>query len=629
MPRFPKGAPQAGADHEAYEFAASAGEWPVVELDLRKPEDEPTFAEQLAADVPKLATAAIRSVRDLLLAETGFQERYARSTIEHDLIGLLRRLPDGSVETLGNKLAREAQKGKHESAAFGLAKIGASPVVLYAMDWDFFAGSFGAVSGEKFQMAADLAVRRDIPLVTIYSSSGVRQHENYAGLIQMQRAIHALGQFKAKSRKPNIALLVGQVWGGISASVAPLADVVIGLEGTEYGFSGPNVIEAYEGVPVGPGRQRVESHAVNRNVDVVLKDGREALVFIERLLRSCRPPAGKSFPATIHVELVPEQAWRPEDRAGLLDASGFLAPVAAPRRLQESVVPTGRPAAPEAGPHQAPTDEALYDRYDGLVRSALRPDAEFFTQQVFADVVPLYNRHVVGDKLHYPAIIASVGRLGQQPFLVIGGQASYQRSVDGLRRIPASPAPADYEHLERMLDLGERWELPVVFLTDTLGAKPTIAGEEQNQMYRIAKAIARGIGYPHPVLTVVTGALGSGGGLTLGPNADWFAMLDDSLAFVAEARSAASILYKTAQPTREQVMQTLSTMRATAWDQRDLKLIDAVVPVDDDPYETAANVARSLAESYAELHSLSSRQLRGRRDKRLRSPGGLTVKRRH
>jgi acetyl-CoA carboxylase carboxyl transferase subunit beta len=513
------------------------------------------------------------------------------------------------------------------------------------MDWDFFAGSFGTVAGEKFQMASELAVRRGVPLVAIYTSSGVRQHENYAGLIQMQRAIHALETFKARSSKPCISVLVGQVWGGISASVAPLADLMVGIAGTLYGFSGPNVIQAYEGQAVAPGRQRVEAHLVHRNVDVVVGDEHEALAFLEHLIRGAGAArsAKRSSPGPrAEVTDDPDSGEAGEgteetdvdaEHLAVLGSPGVMSARPQLRRLREVTIQTdGREPRPEperaSDPvHVAPTPEDLYRRYEDLVRSGRRPDAEFFTQQVFSDVQSFYNRYVVDDKLHYPAIIASVGLLGHQRFLVIGGQASYQRSADGVRRIPASPAPADYEYLERMLGLGERWELPVVFFTDTLGAKPTIAGEEQNQMFRIASAIARSLRYRYPVLTVVTGALGSGGGLTVGPNADWFAMLDRSLAFVAEARSAASILYKTSQPTREQVKETLATMRATAWDQKDLGLIDEVIAESPDPYVTAVNIHDALAHAYGELHGLSARQLRRRRDTRLRNPGGLTVRR--
>ncbi len=277
---------------------------------------------------------------------------------------------------------------------------------------------------------------------------------------------------------------------------------MVGIEGTEYGFSGPNVIEAYEGVPVEAGRQRIESHAVNRNVEVIVAGESEALAYMDRFLQVAAPPAGRThrFPTTLSVETVIDLDASSDPRMALLDHPGFVSPVVPVRSIRE-IDDAAAPSRPSAsgpagdGDPPRPTAEEMYERYDRLVRSAARPDAQYFTGQVFADV---YNAHVVGDKLHYPAIIASVGRLGRQRFLVIGGQASYQRSLDGLRRIPASPAPADYEYLERMLDLGDRWKLPAVYFTDTLGAKPTIAGEEQNQMLRIARAVARGDRLPTP-----------------------------------------------------------------------------------------------------------------------------------
>jgi hypothetical protein len=158
--------------------AAYAGEWPVIDLDLHKSDEPLTVAQRLTADSPKLASPRIATMRDSLLRRGGFQERFAPSTIEHDLIGLLGRPPTApSKRWVPTKLAREAMKGEHQSVAFGLAQIGQTPVVLYAMNWDFFAGSFGVV---EFQMASHLTLRRNAPLVAIYCSSGVRQHVSFA-----------------------------------------------------------------------------------------------------------------------------------------------------------------------------------------------------------------------------------------------------------------------------------------------------------------------------------------------------------------------------------------------------------------------------------------------------------------
>jgi len=227
--------------------------------------------------------------------------------------------------------------------------------------------------------------------------------------------------------------------------------------------------------------------------------------------------------------------------------------------------------------------------------------------------------------LHNPAIIASVGRIGVQRFLAIGSQPSYQQSYDGVRRIPASPAPADYQYLTRMLNLGERWKIPAVYFADTLGAKPTLAAEQENQMYWISEAIRRGNGYKQPLATFVIGALGSGGGLSVGPYGDRFMMLEKSQSYVAEPGSATSILYKTGSPAVEDVKLTLATMSATPEDQLRLGLCDEIVGESDDPHATAAFVREALIRTYDEVKDLSPRQLHGRRRKRIRGLGRVLL----
>lgn len=579
-------------------------------LDLRPRTAELTTVQQLTGNVAPMRGDSIVAARDNLLHGMHFHERYAKSIIKSDVIGLVRRLPDGFLEHYGDKSAREVAKGKHEAASIGMGKIGDHDVVVFAMNWEHFAGSVGVVAGEKFQIASDLAISKKLPLVSIYSSSGVRQHENNAGLLQMQRLLYAQNKHKEKTDQLSVSILLGQVWGGVSASVAPKGDLVIGVPGTEYGFSGPKVIEAYEGKPVEPGAQRVESHLADRNIDaIVARD--ELLDYLKRILDIKASPRRNG----VIPEDVKDGPVRPNNER-----------VSDPNIERTGVRPIYTRAVPErkSGGEipvafgEKPTPEVLYDRYERLVRDAGHPDAEFFMRNSFDDFVPFYNSYVADKKLNYPAIISGVGRIGLQTFLVVGSQPSYQETYNGLRRIPASPAPEDFEYLMRMLDAGERWKLPAVFLGDTLGAKPTLETEKNNQMRRIGDAILRPTTYKRPVITVVTGALGSGGGLAVAPNIDHFAMLADSFAFVAEPRSATSILYATAEPKKEQIMLTLSTMSATADDQYRLNLSDETIPVSQDPYQTARNVRNSIARAMLELQGLSDRHLRGRRERRIR-----------
>jgi len=119
-----------------------------------------------------------------------------------------------------DKLRRETGRGKTESSTYGLANVAGHQVVLYAMNWDFFAGSLGVVSGEAFQAAADLAISKRLPFVSVYASSGVRQHENFAGLTQMTRMWSRSATTSSGSPAPGRGA-ARNVWGGVSASAVP------------------------------------------------------------------------------------------------------------------------------------------------------------------------------------------------------------------------------------------------------------------------------------------------------------------------------------------------------------------------------------------------------------------------
>jgi acetyl-CoA carboxylase alpha subunit len=100
--------------------------------------------------------------------------------------------------------------------------------------------------------------------------------------------------------------------------------------------------------------------------------------------------------------------------------------------------------------------------------------------------------------------------------------------------------------------------------------------------------------------------------------ADHVIMLEKAMASVAEPRSAASILFKTPNPSRDQIRTTLATMRSTAQDQLDLGLIDDAIPEDDNPFVTIERVHAAILRTYVELAQLSEKLLRSRRQERIR-----------
>jgi len=532
-------------------------------------------------------------------------------------------LPD-KVETYLEKLAK--QDG--DAAAWaGTGYIGEEKAALYIMNWNFIAGTLGEVEGQRFQEAADIATDENIPLVGVFSSGGARQHEGNLGLAQLDRMTHAFHNFKKRpNRRPYIAVLNGQVWGGISASAVPAGDVLVALRGTEYGFSGPRVEEAYSGIPVKKGEQSVELHSMYRNVDVLVNDEKELMDYLERLLEVAKPGRKK-----LTLETIPEfKIIREGDNltSSTFDQTGFL--------------PSDRKTAAAAESADYSEKNDLYAQYQALARSAERLDTQTIVSHVFSDVVNLYNGRVEhaetytedGDYettvLRYPGIVASIGRIGPQPYLIIGNQPSYQRihdssQADGYKlvKVPAGPTPADYRYMKRMLGFGEKLGLPVVFFTDTLGAEPTLEAERNGQPREIQEALEAAMEYPFPVISIINGFLGSGGGKATTPITDEVMMLSGAQAAVAEPRSATAILYNTADPSEEAIRHTVDEMKVTAQDQLRFGLVNQIIQESDNPYITIKNIYDAIATTTVRLQSTRFRLLR--RNRRIRKLGGFKL----
>lgn len=601
--------------HERFSHAHDESDYPLGEgvdpavAELLRPPEPPRTIESLYVGRPSLEPVA---VMEELMAAIEFRERYGHMRIVDDVIGL-QRMVGGRVETYRDKLTHAESRGKMESARFGTGEVLGQQAVFFALNWDYFAGSLGEVAGEKFVRAAELAERQRMPLISVGASSGVRQHENVLGLVQMQRMAAAANKFKENSGQPYISVLAGQVWGGMSASAVPVADVVVALEGTDYGFAGPRVIETFEGRPVPPGAQSAEANLLDRNIDVLVKDVPELLEFLGRSLRAVYRSHAKriqipEWHRDLHID--PHATSRPIH----FGAQGF-SPALTELQTPVRTIHVERQRADAGMTDRA---EILMARYKELISGANRLDTDFIMHEAFDSVVPLYNVAQFEELKKYPNIIAGIASIGEQSFMVIGDQPSYRALSDTYvsKRAP-NPGPEDFEYATRMIEAAKRWKLPLVFMTDTLGALPTLAAERRGQSRAIANMITAASSYPYPVVSIITGALGSGGGLATTPFGRRTIAIGTSLAFVAEPQSMTTILYKNANPTQEQISMTLKTVRASAEDLKAQGLVDVIVEDSDNPYQTVADIRRGVISGIEEQQGKSPRQLRAEADRRL------------
>lgn len=563
--------------------------------------------------------------------EVDFRERDGNLLI-NGLRGLIKLTPKGN-ETYEDKLERERKKGHDEAASYGTASIGGKKFVFYATHKDFCYGTFGRVAGEKYVKAAELATEKGLPFIAFFTSAGARQHENYTALLQMTRMTAFASRYKRTTSTPYIAILYDQVWGGISASAVPSADLTIAVEGTRYGFAGPQVIESAENVRPPANSQTAEAAAKEKRLDIVIKE-KDLLPLLGEILNSIGSPSkGKLANVDLrNLPLVPTISEKERFKFGQSTSTEIVFP-----RYQAEMVDNSnghQPLVVLSKPRDRVNLEDLHVRFEMLMTDYRRPDTEMILRLCFQSFVPLYNVEVGRHYLIYPSIIAGLGRIDSQTFLVIGNQPSYftpNNKPGWIKKIASYPAPEDMRYFKRMLKLGERLELPALFLTDTPGAKAALSAERADIAREIQECIEAGIAYKPPTISIVTGVLGSGGGLVTTPIADFNAMTEYAMAFVAEPVSATTILYSQANPDLVKVKSTVETMRATARDQKELGLIDDVIAEPDEgagtnPIQAAEVIQKYVLERMIELNSWSKHRRLKRRFEKIKSLQGIPFK---
>lgn len=134
------------------------------------------------------------------------------------------------------------KSGLEEAAISGEAMVEGRPVILVIMDFSFMGGSMGSVVGEKVMRAAEAALEKKIPLITVSSSGGARMQEGIFSLMQMARVSAAIAKLH-EGGNLYISILADPTFGGVTASFAMLGDIIIAEPRSLIGFAGPRVIE--------------------------------------------------------------------------------------------------------------------------------------------------------------------------------------------------------------------------------------------------------------------------------------------------------------------------------------------------------------------------------------------------
>ena len=148
--------------------------------------------------------------------------------------------PSGSYDS---KIAKTvARSGEPEALVTGRMTISGYGAAVAIADFGFLGASMGSVFGEKLARLAERALDERLPVLTVNASGGARMHEGLFSLMQMAKTIATL-RLLGDARLPHISLLTDPCYGGVSASYAMVADVILAEPGALIGFAGPRVIE--------------------------------------------------------------------------------------------------------------------------------------------------------------------------------------------------------------------------------------------------------------------------------------------------------------------------------------------------------------------------------------------------
>ncbi len=154
-------------------------------------------------------------------------------------------------------LAAQKKTGKNEAIVSGQCTIDGHVLGIGIFNFRFMGGSMGSVVGEKICRAIDRSLDAKMPFLLITTSGGARMQEGALSLMQMAKTASALARF-AEARLPFIVLLTDPTFGGVTASVAMLGDVILAEPKALIGFAGPRVIEQTIKQRLPDGFQRAE-----------------------------------------------------------------------------------------------------------------------------------------------------------------------------------------------------------------------------------------------------------------------------------------------------------------------------------------------------------------------------------
>jgi acetyl-CoA carboxylase carboxyl transferase subunit alpha len=232
-----------------------------------------------------------------------------------------------------------------------------------------------------------------------------------------------------------------------------------------------------------------------------------------------------------------------------------------------------------------------------VARHSERPHFVDYVNAMIDDFTPLAGDRRFGED---NALIGGLGRFRGQSVVIMGHEKGHDTETR-IRHNFGMARPEGYRKAQRLMEMAEKFQLPILTLVDTAGAYPGVGAEERGQAEAIAKSIEVCLNVKTPLLSCVIGEGGSGGAIAIAA-ADRIYMLEHSIYSVISPEGCASILWRSSANADE----AAAALRLTAQDMLELGLIDKII---DEPIGGAQRNKALTIEAVAKQFELGLKEL--------------------
>lgn len=413
-----------------------------------------------------------------------------------------------------------------EGVVTGKGSINNEIVYFGIMDFRFIMGSMGSGLGEKLTRMIEKAYDDNKPVVIFTASGGARVQEGMLSLYQMVKVTAAIEKHSEKGLL-YISVLTDPTMGGVTASFASVADVIIAEPNARIGFAGKRVIEGTVNEKLPDDFQTAEFLHKNGMIDIICNRNQ---------LRS-------TISNLISIHNVNYKDVYSKNNVINLVKEDF------------------------ALKHKS--DENTAWNKVQIARNINRPNYNDYISKCIDNFIEVHGDRNFGDD---SAVITGVGYLNGIAVTVISNAKGKSLS-ENISRNFGMAHPEGYRKVMRVVNKAEKFAMPVICFIDTPGAYCGIEAEKRGQGEAIAECIKRFTHLSVPVISVIIGEGGSGGALATGV-ADYIFMLENSVYSVISPEGCASILFNDSTKANE----ASEYLKITAEELLKMNIIDEIIP---------------------------------------------------